>query len=89
MRRDRSVLLVMAKRCAQCLYSDNKIVSDARRDQLLADCAKTERGFTCHKATHARMDAMCRAHWDATKNVTLRNRLAQRLKVVRFVELSE
>lgn len=79
----------MEKRCDQCLYTANKIVSDERRDQLLEHCARTEQGFACHKATHAGIDAMCRAHWDATKLVTLRNRLALRLGVVVYVTAAE
>lgn len=84
---DRSVLRVADKRCDQCLYSQNKVVSDARRDEILAYCARTEVGFSCHKATDAGHDVMCRGHWDATKNDTLRNRLAQMLDVVRFVSV--
>lgn len=86
-RHDRRVLRVMAKRCDECLYTQNKIVSDSRRDEILARCATTETHFVCHKASNCGFDVMCRAHWEATKHTTLRNRLAIELGVV--VEVSE
>jgi hypothetical protein len=86
---DRSVLRVLSKRCDECLYSENKIVSDERRNDILARCELTEQHFVCHKASDARLDAMCRGHWDATKDATLRNRLAQQLGVVVFVTAAE
>ncbi len=84
-RKSRAVLDVRYRQCSECLYSARKVVSDARRDAIVAHCARTEQGFSCHKATDAGVDVMCRAHWERTKDATVRNRLAQQLGVVRFV----
>lgn len=83
---DPSVLRVMTKRCNECLYSNNRIISDERASALLAHCAETESHFICHKASSSGVDVMCRGHWDETKNETLRNRLAQELDRVRYID---
>jgi hypothetical protein len=88
-RHDRSILRVMNKPCDECLYSNKKIVSDKRRDQLVALCAAEGTHFVCHKASDAGEDVMCRGHWDRTKNDTLRNRLAQALGVVVLVSIEQ
>lgn len=85
----RNHLRVLDRRCDECLYSKRKVVCDARRDEVLALCARTERGFGCHKANAKGHDVMCRGHWDETKDHTMLNRLAQQLNVVRFVALDE
>ena len=84
---DSTVLRIMARRCNECLYSRNKIVSDRERDHVLKVCELTETHFICHKASNAGHDVMCRGHWERTKYSTLRNRLAIGLGVV--VEVTE
>jgi len=46
-------LLVAHKRCNECLFSKSKIVTDARRIELLDACKRTGKYFLCHKATIA------------------------------------
>lgn len=87
---DRSVLYVLQRPCKQCLYSRQKIVSDVRRDEIIADCARTEQNFTCHVASAERVDAVCHGHWTRNRTATLRNRLAvvwQRVCLVSFEAL--
>jgi hypothetical protein len=51
------------KRCDECLMTPNKIVRDARRDEILAECERKNCLFNCHKATIAgRQDVACRGH---------------------------
>lgn len=58
---------VMEKRCNQCLYGHNKIVSNARRKQILADLEQRDDWFICHKATIAGVKIGCRGDWDARR----------------------
>lgn len=76
---------VMKERCAECLYGRDKIVSDARRRQILRDLARKDNHFICHKATIAGLDICCRGDWDARGGGQL-GRIADRLGVVEFVE---
>lgn len=83
---DRSTLLVMAKRCDQCLFSSARIVSQARVDDVLDECARMDTHFVCHKSTKKNEHGvMCRGDWDRDSNRTLVMRLAKHLDVVRFV----
>lgn len=52
-------LAVAHRRCDQCLFGPNKIVSDARRDQVLAECAAEDRYFVCHKASQRGDEVVC------------------------------
>lgn len=54
---------IMSKRCDECLMTPNKIVSDARKDEVLAECDRRNCLFNCHKATIAGgQDVACRGH---------------------------
>lgn len=78
--------LVAHRRCDQCLFGPNKIVSDARRDQILEelDTLGDERHFVCHKI--AGRDAQCRADYDRDPERTQGQRIAARLGVLQFVD---
>lgn len=56
--------LVLAERCDQCLYGPNKIVSSARRKELLQELTQMDRYFVCHKASIAGCEVACRGDWD-------------------------
>ena len=54
---------MMQKRCDQCLMTPNKIVSDARREEILRECKRKNCLFNCHKATIAgSQDVACRGY---------------------------
>lgn len=75
---------VCAERCDQCLFSKDKIVSDERRKQLLEDCQKKDKHFTCHKFN----DVCCRGFFDAqlTSAVQLAYRFDKMgMKVIEFI----
>jgi hypothetical protein len=80
---------VMKERCDQCLYSDDKIVSDERRKSILASCRKNDAHFICHKATIEGKEACCRAFYDANPQRTNLMRIAARLNAVRFVTIAD
>jgi hypothetical protein len=71
------LMIVRDKVCEQCLFSTAKIVSDARRDEILAQCNRTHESFECHKATIVGEHIVCRAFFDW--NCSLSVRLARLL----------
>ena len=64
---------VCEERCDQCLFSKDKIVSDARRKEVLRSCEKDDKHFICHK----HRDVCCRGYFDTGKSTAVQ--LAQRL----------
>lgn len=77
---------VCAKRCNECLFSQNKIVNDARRTEVLAQCKKEDSFFICHKHSNV----CCRGFFD-TQDPTI-IQVAKRfelmgLDVIEFVEV--
>jgi len=70
--------------CGQCLFSENKIVSNKRRQSILSNCRKNDNHFTCHKATIDNKDICCKGFYDSqTSNMI---RISQRLGMVEFVD---
>jgi hypothetical protein len=89
---------VCAERCDQCLFSENKIVDADRRAQILAECARDDTHFNCHKWTLAAQgqggegsssrigSTCCRGFYDADPGASNLMRIAARLGAVEFVE---
>lgn len=81
-------LLVCEKRCPNCLFGPAKLVSDERRDEILANIdSPLTRGsyFTCHKGSlSGNNQLVCRGWYDANPQ-SLIVRLALQLDVVKFV----
>jgi hypothetical protein len=78
---------VCEKQCDQCLFSENKIVSNKRRTQLLQDIAKEQSYFECHKATIAGKSTCCRGFYDSLGYRSQMIRIAERIGAVKFVEI--
>lgn len=76
--------LVMTERCDQCLYGPNKIVSDARRRQILREVDAADDYFICHKATIAATKACCAGDYES-RGGGRTGRLARLLGLVREV----
>lgn len=76
------------KRCNQCLFSDNRIVSAERAAAILEECVEEDKFFICHKATLRDSEAQvcCRGFFDAHPGVGAPLRLAIRLGVADFVD---
>lgn len=79
------MLNVLSKRCNQCLYGPDKIVSDARRKQLLSDIDRDDSHFICHKASIAGVEAACHGDWEQRGCGQL-GRIAEHYNCVRFVD---
>ena len=78
-------LKVCAKRCNECLFSKNHIVSgEARVQQILADCERKGRYFICHKATLRGDAVVCRAFFDTRSNALCRE--AERHGYLTFID---
>jgi len=79
---------VVKERCDQCLFSDNKIVNNSRRKEVLNDCRKKDIHFICHKFTIAgNQDVCCKGFYETQTSQMMR--IAQRLNAVEFVDLPE
>lgn len=76
---------VQKDKCDQCLFSDNKIVSDKRRIEIMQDCAKRDTYFICHKGSIAGVDVCCRGWYDGFKDRSKHIGMAIYLKVLKFV----
>jgi len=75
---------VKKKMCDQCLYTQNKIVSDERKESLLDGIEAKGGHFICHKASIAGEDTCCKGFYD--NNDFQLKQVAQRLNVVEFVD---
>lgn len=76
---------VMAERCDECLFGPNKIVSNARRAEIIKEITRGEGSwFHCHKTS----GVACRGDWDKFGCGNI-GRVMGRLGVVEFVTLAQ
>jgi hypothetical protein len=75
---------VMREPCSQCLYSPDKIVSNARRSEILRKVRHDDGFFVCHKSQIAGDEACCAGDFKAHGGGQL-GRIAGRLNVIEFV----
>lgn len=85
---------VCAKRCDQCLFSPNRIVTVARMRKILAQAKRDDQHFICHKhtlrhldgnATEQEANVCCKGFYDRDPSATNLMRIAGRLSMVQFV----
>lgn len=77
------IFLVQKQRCDECLFSEAKLVSDERRDEILSECQRLNAHFICHKASIQDQDVCCRGFYDERRDP--RSRLAAELGLAEFV----
>lgn len=77
-------LKVADARCAECLFSRNKIVDDARRDAVLRQCERTDTYFECHKGTLRGDEVVCAGFYESFRRG---ERTAQGLRLARTLDL--
>lgn len=80
-------LRVCSGMCDQCLFSPNKIVSDARKREIIKNCLATGAQFICHKATIKGEEVVCRGFYDTYGPQINLIRIAQRLHAVEEVDV--
>ena len=73
--------------CTECLFSEHKIVDDARRKQIIQKCLREDRFFICHKATITGQEICCRAFYDKLGAQINLIRIALRLRLIEFVDV--
>lgn len=77
---------VMKNKCDQCLFSNGRIVSKERMSQILKTCELEQSEFICHKATLAKQEVCCAGFWDRYRPSNRKLRMAEALKIVRYVD---
>jgi len=75
------VFRVQGSKCDQCLFSDNKIVNDDRKEEVLRTTLKKDTFFVCHKTD----DVCCKGYWDKYKDKFTVGQIAQRLNLMKEV----
>lgn len=75
--------------CSQCLFTDKRIVPRTRAVSIVNDCLKRDTYFVCHKTQIEKCneDVVCHTFWNRYKNNFNLGRIAQRLRVVKFVSV--
>lgn len=76
------MLKVCKSKCDQCLFSKKMIVPIKRKMQIIKDCVRNQQHFMCHKST----DVVCGGFYKEMGEVSQGIRIAQRLRVIEFVE---
>ena len=74
----------MRSPCAECLFSNAKIVSEEAKAAVLAECASEDRHFLCHKGTIAGQEIVCAGF--AARHTSRGIRFARMLGVLRLVD---
>lgn len=78
---------VANKCCDQCLMSDNKIVSDKRKEELLDSIMHEESHFVCHKATINGEDVCCRGWFEEHGRDVNKIRIFERIGCIEYVDV--
>lgn len=81
-------LKVMSEACNQCLFGPNKIVSDERKEAVLAECDRTDTYFICHKSSirDPNERAACAGFHAAFPRVGKLQRMARHLKLIEYID---
>lgn len=80
----RDVFPIMARRCSECLFGPNKIVSNERRAEILKECKQGDSHFLCHKGSIAGEEICCRGFYE--KKTTNLIRIAERMNRVIWID---
>lgn len=56
---------IFEKRCAECLFSDARIVSEGRKNEIERECLNGGKYFICHKSSlYGDGETMCKGWFD-------------------------
>lgn len=72
---------VCAKQCQNCLFGKNPLVSESRKEEIIAGCLKSDKHFTCHKYTNV----CCNGFWRRFSKSVLTTRIALSFDRVEFI----
>lgn len=76
---------VQAHKCGECLFTQNRIVSDKRAAQIIRKCAREDVHFECHKGTAIGQEIACRGFHEAFPHIGQLRRIAERLGMIEEV----
>lgn len=76
---------VYKKRCNQCLFSKNRIVSLRRASEVISECVKNDSYFICHKSSIESGEVCCKGFYDKFGDYINLIRIAKQLNGVQFV----
>lgn len=77
---------VMTKPCDQCLFTENRVVSAERRNEIIQNAVSEQGYFECHKATIAGTNHCCHNFYKRLGQHSQLVRIAQRFNMVEFSE---
>lgn len=80
------MLKVYDKQCDQCLFTNNRVVSARRYQQIVKDCIQKQSFFVCHKASINEETICCKGYFDKLGSYSQLIRIAERLNAVQFIE---
>lgn len=76
----------MSKKCDQCLFGPNKIVSNDRKAELIRQIHAQGNNFLCHKGTINGEDIVCAGDLEADRYRTNIMRIMARLDAIEEVD---
>ena len=79
---------VYNKPCSNCLFSENKLVSEERKKEILTSCENKDVHFICHKSTLSKVGSKnicCHSFYKKYKNTSKRIIFLEKHKLIEFV----
>lgn len=78
------IIKVCEKPCDQCLFSDKKIVSDERKEEIITELEANEGWFECHKGTINEDRHMCYGWYIRYKDIIGILKIANRMGMLKL-----
>lgn len=78
---------VQKNNCNNCLFTENKIVSESRKAEILARCKSKKTQFICHKASAKKTKVVCRGFYDTQEKPEI-NAMLEMLGQIEFTTIS-
>jgi hypothetical protein len=70
---------VMDKCCTNCLFGPDKLISDERKEAMLAEIVRNDDFFVCHEGSEQGQKICCRAFYERYRSTVSSLRVAQML----------
>ena len=77
---------IRKKLCKNCLFSDNRLVSEDAAQRIIDETLEKDSFFICHESSIESGQVCCKGFFDNHKNDSLQTRLALMLNIFEFVE---
>jgi hypothetical protein len=82
-------LKVADRPCDQCLFHKNRVVSEERAEEVLAECEHKDLHFVCHNSSirDPQEQAMCAEFHRQRPRVGKLHRMARHLNLVEYIDV--